>query len=82
MPGLIDRANFVVSHRDVIYRSQSANATKLKRLALDFRHLRQEDVNKALPERHGTSLVLAMRRQEPPAFAEFRRPGTEKIFPS
>lgn len=55
---------------------------KLKRLALDFRHLRQEDVNKALPERHGTSLVLAMRPWEPPAFAEFRRPGTEKIFPS
>ncbi len=54
---------------------------KLKRLAQDFRHLRQEDASKLFQDRYGTSLVLAMRPWEPPAFTAFRRPGTEKLFP-
>lgn len=53
---------------------------KLRRLAQDFRHYHQEDRQLPLAQRHGTSLVLAMRPWELQAFARLRRPDAVKIY--
>lgn len=53
---------------------------KLERIAGDFRRLHQEDLAQSLGERHGTSLVLAMRPWELALFERHRRDGTNKVF--
>lgn len=63
--------------------SRSSNGLmqqKLKRLAQDFRHFHQEDLSLPLQERHGSSMVLAIRPWELAVFEAHRRPGTEKPF--
>lgn len=62
--------------------SNAVMQQKLERLAIDFRRLHQEDLVKPLTERHGTSMVLAMRPWELEFFLRHRRPGTKKTFPS
>lgn len=54
---------------------------KLKRLAQDFRHLHQEDLTLPINDRHGMSMVLAIRPWELTAFAELRRPEAAKPYP-
>lgn len=53
---------------------------KLERLAADFRRMHQEDLTQPLDDRHGTSLVMAMRPWELETFLRHRRPGSEKEF--
>lgn len=60
--------------------SNAAVRQKMERLAREFRALHDEDARLALEDRHGTSLVLAMRPWELAAFAQWRRPGAEKSF--
>ncbi|MCH8498805.1 MAG: helix-turn-helix transcriptional regulator [Marinobacter sp.] len=54
---------------------------KLRRLALEFRHSHQEDLNLPLEQRFGVSLMLAMRPWEIDAFARYRRPEAGKVYP-
>ncbi|MET1080931.1 MAG: helix-turn-helix transcriptional regulator [Pseudomonas sp.] len=63
--------------------SRSSNALlqqKMERLAREFSTLRDEDAALDLEQRHGTSLVLAMRPWELAAFTQWRRPGLDKPF--
>ncbi|MCG8612179.1 MAG: helix-turn-helix transcriptional regulator [Pseudomonadales bacterium] len=53
---------------------------KLKRLIQDFRHYHQEDLTLPLPERHGTSMVVAMRPWELEVFGRYRRDESKKVF--
>lgn len=53
---------------------------KLERLAGDFRRMHQQDLSYPLDDRHGTSLVLAMRPWELELFLRHRRAGSEKTF--
>lgn len=55
---------------------------KLKRLAQDFRFMHQEDLARPLDERHGMSVVLAIRPWELEVFAAFRRKESEKPYPN
>ena len=55
---------------------------KLKRLAQDFRHLHQEDLKLPLEQRHGMSVLLAIRPWELKAFEDFRREDAKKVFPT
>ncbi|WP_419812761.1 helix-turn-helix domain-containing protein [Bacterioplanoides sp.] len=55
---------------------------KIKRLAQDFRHLHDEDLNLPLEQRHGASMVLAIRPWELQHFEQYRRSGTEKHYPA
>lgn len=54
---------------------------RIKRLALDFRHCRQEDQSLPLEQRFGVSMVLAIRPWEVSAFRDYRRPGARKLYP-
>lgn len=63
--------------------SRESNAQiqqKMQRLGQEFRLLHEEDKNRPLAERFGTSLVLAMRPWELAVFQKLRRAGTDKPF--
>ena len=45
----------------------------IERLAMEFRQLHEADIHFPLDDRHGTSLVIAMRSWELAAFAQLRR---------
>ncbi|MES2821652.1 MAG: helix-turn-helix transcriptional regulator [Pseudomonadota bacterium] len=63
--------------------SRSSNALlqqKMQRLGRDFRALHDKDSQLNLEDKHGTSLVLAMRPWELAAFTQWRRPGLDKQF--
>jgi len=52
---------------------------RLRDVAREFAALHREDVALPLPERHGTSLLLAMRPWEPRAFRELRRDDRHRV---
>ena len=53
---------------------------RMQRLAQEFRHAHQEDLNEPLHNRYGTSMVMAMRPWELDVFRKMRRPGKEKVY--
>ena len=55
---------------------------KIKRLAQEFRHHHQEDLSLPLEERHGMSMLMAIRPWELKVFEELRRDDAGKNFPS
>ncbi|MDX1457893.1 MAG: helix-turn-helix domain-containing protein [Marinobacter sp.] len=62
-------------------RSNDVMQQKLRRLALDFRHCHQEDLRLPLDQRFGVSMMLAIRPWEVSVFQQYRRAGTEKVYP-
>jgi transcriptional regulator with XRE-family HTH domain len=63
--------------------SRASNAVmqqKMQRLLRDFRALHDKDSQLALEDKHGTSLVVAVRPWELAAFTRWRKPGLEKRF--
>ncbi len=63
--------------------SRESNAQlqkKIKRLAQELLYFHQEDQSLPLAERHGTSMVLAIRPWELKLFEQYRRPETIKHF--
>ncbi|MCG8316083.1 MAG: helix-turn-helix transcriptional regulator [Pseudomonadales bacterium] len=63
--------------------SPHANQTiqqKMKRLAQEFRHHHQEDLSLPLKNRHGMSMLVAIRPWELQVFEEFRRADAAKHY--
>ncbi len=52
---------------------------RMRRVVGDFRDLHSADRTLPLPERHGTSLLLAIRPWEPRAFRSIRREGRDPV---
>lgn len=61
--------------------ANEAMQQKMRRLAQEFRHSHQEDLRLPLDQRHGMSLMLALRPWEMAAFEQFRRPESVKPYP-
>ncbi|MFE8069864.1 helix-turn-helix transcriptional regulator [Marinobacteraceae bacterium S3BR75-40.1] len=61
--------------------SNEAIQQKIKRLALDFRHCHQEDLNLPLEQRFGVSMLVAMRPWELEVFDNLRKSGRDKPYP-
>jgi DNA-binding Xre family transcriptional regulator len=61
-------------------KSNQEMVKKAQRLVQDFNHFHADDESLPLDERHGTSMVLAMRPWELKIFADLRRAEDKKVF--
>ena len=61
-------------------KSNSELIDKIRKLAEEFYSFHEDDSDLPLPDRFGTSMVIAIRPWEFKAFDDLRRPGQEKSF--